>query len=77
MASIRIEPNCRHYYVIYRDPGGNRQHVNSLIEHTPEGGKQNAKRNREAVASMAENIEAYVTRQKEGKTAPISAVTMQ
>jgi integrase len=63
MATIRIEPPRRHYYIYYRDRTGKQRHVNSGIPHSPEGAtpkerEERAKENRRICLALANDLES-------------------
>lgn len=63
MATIRIEPPRRHYYIYYRDRAGKQHHPSSGIPHSPEGAtpkerEERAKENKRICLALANNIES-------------------
>jgi hypothetical protein len=63
MATIRIEPPRRHYYIYYRDRAGTQRHLNSGIPHSPEGSTpaeiaERAKENRRLYLALANDLES-------------------
>lgn len=63
MATIRIEPPRRHYYIYYRDRTGRLRHVNSGIPHSPEGATpaeaaERAMENRRTCLALANDLES-------------------
>jgi integrase len=62
MATIRIEPPRRHYYIYYRDRANKLRHVNSGIPHSPEGDTpkeiaERARENRRLCLALANDLE--------------------
>jgi len=62
MATIRIEPPRRHYYIYYRDRTGQQRHVSSGIPHSPKGAdpkeaEERANENKRNCLAMANDLE--------------------
>jgi len=63
MATIRIEPPRRHYYIYYRDRTGRQRHPSSGIPHSPEGAtpkeaEERAQENRRICIALANDLES-------------------